>query len=83
MIFSNEPNDNTLSTMEEITSESDIILKINAHIEEFFISESKLAAKLGITPNHLYRVLKGKGTSHAPLSENLRQKMNELLKTNY
>ncbi len=53
------------------------------HLEDNGQRLKWLATSIGITTGHLHCVLKGEGAVKRPLTEHNRQKINELLKTNY
>lgn len=65
--------------MKELSTEK-LILE---HLEEHGQKMSWLADKIGVTPGHLYHVLKGHKGIKRTLSEKNRKKINEILKTDY
>lgn len=57
--------------------------KIVAHLEDNGQMLSWLANKIGISAGHLHSVLKGEGETKRSLTELSRQKINEVLNTDY
>lgn len=57
--------------------------QIVKHLDDNGQKMNWLAGKLGISPGHLHSVLKGEGNVKRDLTEDNRNKINELLGTDY
>lgn len=56
---------------------------ISRHLKENGQKTQWLADKVGYSRQYIQRILRGKGSNKKPLTPEIRQKINHVLKTNY